>query len=83
MTMVIKDLKDIKKYDGTAKPLLSISFTSNISLPLLLVHLDMSLLYGKGSCKISLQKWGNALAFILLIMAFNYVSVTLQGKKVQ
>jgi len=56
MTMVIKDLKDIKKYDGTAKPLLSISFTSNISLPLLLVHLDMSLLYGKGSCKISLQK---------------------------
>lgn len=28
-----------------------------------------------------LQQWGNALAFILLIMTFNYASITLRSKK--
>lgn len=79
MTKVVKDLKDTKKYCGTARPFLSISFA--VSIPLLLVRSNRWFLYGKDSWKASLQKWEDTLAFLLLIMTFPYASVTLQSKK--
>lgn len=79
MTKVIKDLTDTEKYCGTARPFLSISFA--ISIPLLLVHSKRWFLYGKDSCKASLQKWEDTLVFLFLIMAFAYASATLQSKK--